>query len=89
MQYRDEAAKLLDEVVDRLRRLDLLSAGCGTHRLDTLEPLATRLEAIARDLKQEARLKPAIAKTSELVTRLIGGLGLENPAYRSLLAGLR
>jgi hypothetical protein len=88
MQYRLEVAQLLNEIIERLKVLDGLSDHCGTHRLDSMKPLTTRLEAIRDDMSVENRLKPAINKTTELVTCLVGGPELENPAYRSLVASL-
>jgi hypothetical protein len=89
MQYRESAAALLEDIIVRLRELDRLTETEVSHRLDLLEPLTTRLEAIRQDLVRENGLLPAMRKTNELRARLIGGIwGLDDPKYRSTLAAL-
>ncbi len=89
MQYKESAAGLLEEIIARLRELDRLTETEVSHRLDLLEPLTTRLEAIRQDLVRENGLLPAMRKTNELRARLIGGIwGLDDPKYRSTLAAL-
>lgn len=88
MEYRTEAARLLDEAVECLMALDALSEQCQSHHLSSLRPLSRRLEVIAADLRRDNRLGPAITKTDELIMRLIGNGELADPAYRSLVAGV-
>lgn len=88
MQYRQEAAGLLDEVIKRLTELDELSERCVSHRLGSMGPLRRRLEAIRDDLKAENRLLPAMRQTTQMITCLLEGPDLRNPKYRSLLARL-
>ena len=87
MQYRDFAARLLEDVILKLRTLDELTEVYPSHRLDLFEPLIIRLEAIRSDLLRDSGLLAATRKTGELRARLIGGIwGLDDPRYRSSLA---
>lgn len=80
---------LLEETIEKLKALDALTEAHSSHRLDLLEPLTARLEAIRQDLLKENGLLPAMRKTNELRGRLIGGIwGLHDPKYRSTLAAL-
>jgi len=89
MQYYEEAAAFLEAAIIQLRALDRLTEAHPSHRLDLLEPLSVRLDAIRSDLLRENGLLPAIRKTNELRARLIGGIwGLDDPKYRSTLATL-
>jgi hypothetical protein len=84
--YSFQAAILISEAVDALRRLDELTSREQSHRLDPLGPLILRLENIHRELAAN-KLSAATRKTHDLIVRLIGGLlEFENPAYRSALA---
>jgi hypothetical protein len=89
MQYREEAAVILSAAIERLEALDQLGTRYPGHRLDSLEPLTERLRRIRADLLKENRMLPAIRKTTELRTRLTGGIaGLNDPTLRSTLASI-
>jgi hypothetical protein len=89
MQYQQDAAKLLSQVIDCLNALDNLSNSTSSHRLDPFEPLIKRLVAIRDDLQKEYSLVPAQRKMNELTARVVGGVwGLNDPRYRSALAGI-
>jgi hypothetical protein len=87
MQYRDSAARLLEDVILKLRTLDELTEVYPSHRLDLFELLIIRLEAIRSDLLRDSGLLAATRKTGELRARLIGGIwGIDDSRYRSSLA---
>jgi len=89
MQYREEATKILSEIIERFRALDHLSESHSGQKLDSFEPLSVRLERIRTDLTIENRMLPALRKTNDLRTRLLGGMpGANDPKFRSSVAAI-
>lgn len=87
--YQDEAAKLLENIIQLFGALDRLSEKHEGQKLDDFGPLTARLAGIRADLMADSRMLPAIRKTNELRMRLLGGLaGIEDPKYRSALAAI-
>jgi hypothetical protein len=87
MQYRIEAAQILENVIELLLQLDRLTDSYRSHRLEKLQPLTARLAQIRDDLREETGMLPAMQKTGELCSRLIGGnWGVNDKHYRSTLA---
>lgn len=88
LQYREEAAGVLAQVVELLRRLDALGAAERAQRLDEMEPLAERLERIRHDL-DGGRMLPALKRSNELRAQLSGGqFGMNDPQLRSAVAAI-